>query len=97
MECVLVECVLGYNTIDTSPMRTGEHDPHSFRAIDYHKADFDAMNDDLSAINWDELKDLCDDAGDPDSSMFLELFVLTVLQLSLTHSPQNKTANKTAN
>ena len=82
----LVQCLLGFNP--TSPVnKDSVADPYSFRGINYHKADFDAMNSDLKAVNWKHLQYLCQDCGDIDGSMFKELIVLTVLQISIRHSP----------
>ena len=47
----------------------------------------DALNVDLMEIDWYELKALCDGEGDPDCSMFKELLILTLLQLSIKHCP----------
>ena len=84
----VVNCTLGFNP--TSPFDNAHDshpDPHSFRAINYHKADFEALDQDLSEVNWYYLKELCDEMHDPDGSMFKELIVLTVLQVALIHSP----------
>ena len=63
--------------------------PQSFRAITYHiKGDMEALNRDLSSVDWQNLKDLCDSNNDDDGSMFKELLVLTVLQFTLLHSPR---------
>ena len=85
----IVECLLGFNP---SSDLTQDHveDQFSFRAINYFKADASAMNLDLSAINWKQLHELCNCCGDTDGSMFKELIVLTVLQVSIRHSPPKK-------
>ena len=87
----LVECMLSYSLIDSTACDKArvEMDKNSFRAADYHRADYDAMNEELSSINWTYLHSLCEDE-DTDGSMFLELFRLTVLQLTLKHSPRKE-------
>ena len=81
----LVEVLLRYNPINPVPDINIEIDPHSFRAVDFHRADFTALNKDLAAIDWTMLKNLCD--YDSDVSKFLELIRLVILQLTLKHSP----------
>ncbi|KAL5271626.1 hypothetical protein ACHWQZ_G002039 [Mnemiopsis leidyi] len=63
-------------------------------AVNYHKADFTAMNEALDAVNWVLLKALCDDCGDADSTLFKELIVLTVLQITLHLSPSKISLDK---
>jgi hypothetical protein len=84
----LVKCLLGFNTISRKEVVPTVVDQHSFRAVNYHKANTEALNQDLSQVDWSVLKSLCDGNQDHDGSMFKELFVLTVLQLTLKHSPQ---------
>ena len=85
----VVECLLGFNPSSLVHQHQ-EDDPFSFRAINYFKADTNAMNSELSAINWTQLQELCNCCGDTDGSMFKELIVLTVLQVSIRHSPPKK-------
>ena len=68
-------------------------DPNSFRAIDYHKADFEAMNESFSEVNWVELWDTCDH----DLDSFLEIFKETVLEISLKHSPKKESQQEANN
>jgi hypothetical protein len=84
----IVEVLLGCNLLDKDKDLANsmqDIDPLSFRAVNCHEADFLNMKEELSAIDWDELYQLCDD--DPDGSLFLELFLLTVLQITLHHAP----------
>lgn len=81
----LVELLLSYNPTKQTPQNKDEIDPHSFRAVNYHKADFKSMNEHLSKVNWKDLKDLCTE--DVDGSLFLELVRLTVLQITLLYAP----------
>ena len=88
----LIEVVLGYNILDLNTVNNKtEVDKLSFRAVDFHRADFTAMNNDLSSINWEDLQSLCED--DEDGSQFLELFRLTVLQVTLKNSPNKERTN----
>ena len=84
----LVKCLLGFNPIFRKEVVPTVVDQHSFRAVNYHKANMEALNQDLSQVDWSVLKSLCDGNQDHDGSMFKELFVLTVLHLTLKHSPQ---------
>ncbi|KAL5250292.1 hypothetical protein ACHWQZ_G016138 [Mnemiopsis leidyi] len=90
----LDQCKLNFNpTIETLNM-TSRLDPHSFRAINYHLADSSAMNQDLSTVDWNSLQVLCDECGDFDGSMFIDLIVLTVLQIALKHCPAKTKTDK---
>ena len=60
-------------------------DPYSFRAVDIHQADYQAINEQLSVIVWDYIRGLIQD--DPCGEQFLELIRPTVLQIILLHSP----------
>ena len=64
---------------------------HSFRAIDFHQADFESMNSQLSAITWHGLKQLCEEDGN--GSKYLELITLTVLQVTPMNSPKKLNKN----
>ena len=63
-------------------------EPYSFRSVNLQKADLESINDELSAIDWDLLWQMCDNEKDPEQ--FPELYRLTVLQLCLLHSPVKK-------
>ena len=90
----LVEVLLGYNPLHSPIVNKIEDDKYSFRAIDCHNTDFEAMNEELSSVNWDELHDLCENDNDDDGSQFLELFRLTVLQITLKHAPVKHRSQK---
>ena len=86
----IVESLLGHNPTSKSDTKTPLIDPYSFRAVDIHRADYQAINEQLSGIEWDNLKGLIQ--NDPCGEQFLELIRLTVLQITLLHSPvKNKT------
>ena len=83
----VVNALLGFDMLGDLPEPPSQrYDPHSFRAADYHNADFDAINESLRGINWEELWDICDH----DSTQYLELLNLTILQVTLTYSPSKK-------
>ena len=84
----LVEIQLGFNMISSKEEEIGEADPHSFRAVNYHKADYEAISRSLAEVDWMLLWELCD--GDLNS--FLELLKLTVLQITLQFSPKKESA-----
>ena len=81
----LVELVLGHNPLCPKEHTPISFDRNSFRATDFHRADFEAMNNCLEAVNWISLRELCYE--DEDGSAFLELIRLTVLQITLLNSP----------
>ena len=90
----LVECVIGHNPIAISNDQKVAIDPLSFRAVAYHHSDFEAMNAMLGDIDWYQLKNLCDDADDSDGTLFKNLFVMTVLQVTLLHAPPKRLDGK---
>ena len=55
--------------------------PHTFRSLNFQKADFDQLNLQLKSIDWDHLKSICP------MEYFPELFQLTVLQVCMEHCP----------
>ena len=56
-------------------------DPHTFKSIDMHKLDLEALKEHLKTIDWEQMKDICPDEDFP------ELFRLTVLQCCLMYGP----------
>ena len=82
----LVKVQLGFNMVNPESQEATPPDPHSFRAVNYHKADFDSLSRDLADVDWNELWDLCDE----DLDSYLELLRLTVLQLTLKHAPRKE-------
>ena len=89
----LVKIVLGHNITTFSPSVKNPIDPLSFRAVDYHNADFNAINDALRTIDWHGLRDMIHD--DSDGEQFLELIRLTVLQITLAYSPHKVSGGQT--
>ena len=87
----LVEALLGYDMLQPKDETSPVIDPHSFRAVDYHRADFDAMQQEFADFDWAELWLACD--GDKDS--YLERIKLTVLEVTLKHSPKKVTTSTT--
>ena len=82
----LVQLTIGYNPMKPERRTPRTTDQHSFRAVDFHRADFDKINSQFASIDWPLLKELCDKEGD--GSDFLELIILTVLQVTLINSPR---------
>jgi hypothetical protein len=68
------------------------YDKNSFRAVDFYRADFEAMNDQLVDVNWVDLIDICGE--DESGSEFLEPFRLKVLRITLLHSPPKDIADQ---
>ena len=56
-------------------------EPHTFRNLNFYKADFDQLNEHLSTIQWDVLNSLCDPHDFP------ELVRLIVLQVCEIYTP----------
>ena len=83
----MVKVRLGFNLIKPRSSVTPPLDPFSFRSVNFHEADYNAVNNELSIINWTSLWELCE--GELDN--FLELFRLTILQITLVHSPKKET------
>ena len=81
----LVAVDLTYNPTSPITHPLPDMEKHSFRSIDYHNCNYDLINEQLGAINWDELRNLCED--DEDGSDFLNLFNLTILQILLINAP----------
>ncbi len=93
----LVDCMLSFNPTASTDAPSLPHDPHSFRAINYHQADFEAKNIDLREVDWYLLRELCiENDGDPDGSLFKHIIVMTVLQLALKHSPKKLQATRSS-
>ena len=55
--------------------------PHTFRSLNFNKANYDQINDHLKTVNWDELKLQCSEEEFP------ELMRLTVLQICMLYTP----------
>ena len=47
--------VLGWAGTNQFPILKPALDKNSFRAVNYHNADFEAMNELLATIDWNEL------------------------------------------
>ena len=79
----IVNALLGFNMLSDVPVEsTLRYNPYSFRAAEYHIADFDAVNETLRGIHSEELWNLCNH----DSTQYLELLKLTILQVTLNYS-----------
>ena len=48
----------------------------------------------LGDIDWYQLKYLCDDADDSDGTLFKNLVVMTVLQVTSLHAPPKRLDGK---
>jgi hypothetical protein len=63
-------------------LTTKEFERNSFRSLNLEKADWEAINQNLSDMDWVSLKASCHDEND-----FPELFRLTLLQVCIQHTP----------
>ena len=61
----LVELLLGYNPLSPKKDTASSHEKYSFTAADFHRADFDTMNEQFSSVNWQSLKELCYQTNGP--------------------------------
>ena len=52
----IVDIMLSYNPLESIHSKIPAFDENSFRSLDFHKADFDAIEEKIDAINWDELR-----------------------------------------
>ena len=64
-------------------------DPHTFKAIDMQKLDYEALKEHLKNIDWQMLKDTCTENELP------ELFRLTILQCCLIYGPIKEKSKNT--
>ena len=85
----MVESILNHNPMSPINKLPPNVDPWSFRAFDYYKADYDSIKVDLALCDWAGLKAVCDNDGDEDCSIFKELIIQTVLQITIKNSPPN--------
>ena len=80
----VVSGLLGYNMLKKHYLPSSPNFDHqSFRSIDYHNADFQAMNTAFNVVDWQDLWVVCD----MDPTTYLELMKLTILQVALIYSP----------
>jgi hypothetical protein len=63
-------------------LTTKEFERNSFRSLNLEKADWEAINQNLSDMDWVSLKASCHDENN-----FPELFRLTLLQVCIQHTP----------
>ena len=85
----MVELTLGFDLLNTKQNQVNnipDIDPISYRALDVHNSDYESMNKELSRVDWQSLWATCQEENDEDGSLFLELFKLTVLQVTMHHS-----------
>ena len=55
----LVDIMISSNPLSPDKSAVPAFDDNSFRALDFNKADFVKIKQDLSEIEWDQLRDLC--------------------------------------
>ena len=80
-----------YSLDSTPKFNTPPSEPHSFRSLNMHKADFDQIRNHLKSVDWDTLHDSCP------SAHFPELLRLTVLQTCELHVPPKVSSRKPEN
>ena len=74
----LVEILLSYNPCSFVSSSHPDFFNSSFHSLDFHKADFNSINEKLSSVDWDLLIHQCE---------FPELFTPTLLQICLICCP----------
>jgi len=90
----IISIGLTYNPITPKKPLTPTWQPHSFRKLNLHKADYPAIISTLDEIDWEELSSHCQPEELP------ELFHLTVLQVCSLFSPEksdNSSKNRKSN
>ena len=90
----MVECILSHNPLKGYIQPFPEWEEGTFRAINYHKADFPRMNEDLQDIDWASLQSLCEKNGGEDGSAFKDMIVSKVLEVTQRHSPAKQTSKR---
>ena len=81
----MVDILLSDNPLCTNNWRAPTFDEHSFRALDFSKADFDAIGSKLKSIDWVPLRSICT------FEEFPILFTDTVFQICSSMVPRRKT------
>ena len=85
---------LGYDARSKTPPREPPvFDPLSFRALKLHEIDSAELDAKFDEIDWDSLFKTCEACYDSEEerlSAFAELVQLTVLQVTLLHTPEKK-------
>ena len=87
---VTVTFSFNWRTSPASCNTANTKDPFSFQSLSCYDGNFDKMNEDMKRIKWEELQELCNQAGDEDGSLFMELLRLTTLQIALLHCIKKK-------
>ena len=85
----IISIGLTYNPIAPKTPLTPTWQPHSFRKLNLHKADYSAINIMLADIDWTDLSNHCQPEELP------ELLHLTVLQVCSLFSPEKADNNRT--
>ena len=80
----LVDIMISSNPLSPDKSAVPAFDDNSFRALDFNKAEFVKIKQDLSEIEWDQLRDLCS------FEEFPILFTDTVFQVCRASTPLKK-------
>ena len=55
----VVDIMLAWNPVSIDQAKVPSFDENSFRSLDFHRADFDALRNMLSEVNWELLRSSC--------------------------------------
>ena len=80
----LVDVMISTNPSSVEKPHVNKFDENEFRSLDFNLADFDAINEELRKVNWDNLKRSCSEEEFP------ALFTETLFQVCKSCTPAKK-------
>ena len=80
----LVEVMLSHNPLEPEKSHVPIFDENEFRSLDFHNADFEIINQNLSNVNWDAIRSSCS------FEQFPKLFTDTLFQICKASVPVKK-------
>lgn len=80
----MLDVMLSFNPTSPSRPHVNVFDDNDFRSLDFSKADFEEINDQLSLIDWNSLRGQCS------QEEFPALFTDTLFQVCQSHVPKKK-------
>ena len=79
-----VVCNLGFST---SATRESDYAREGFNALNLHKADWDAIIEELDLVEWSNLYEGADPTDDEDEASYFRMFTNKVLEICSNHAP----------
>jgi len=83
----LVDVLISYNPMSSSQCHVNVFDKHEFRSLDFNKADFEEVNNQLRDIDWVEMRNRCT------QEEFPELFTESLFSVCAACVPLKKVGN----